>query len=178
MRLARTLKAGALALIVVALFAPIASAGSMAVPAPESSMAVAHTFAVQRWGMEPCGGNVAVSWARLGPNVNAHSYWLAEAGADPSTYTDCSITYSLDVAWDWPKLCTVIEHELGHLAGHEHSTDPHNIMSVYYVFPAPECAAPIKGAGPLLAPSRGRSIRARVRHAMTLAWGTKMPHAI
>jgi hypothetical protein len=61
---------------------------------------------------------------------------------DPSTYSDCSITYNLDVDWDWPKLCTVVEHELGHLSGHDHVNDPHDVMSPYYVFPAPECALP------------------------------------
>ena len=71
---------------------------------------------------------------------------------DPSTYSQCSITYNLDIDWDWPKLCTVIEHELGHLAGHEHVDDPHNVMSPYYVYPTPECTTGQPGVQPVPAP--------------------------
>jgi hypothetical protein len=60
---------------------------------------------------------------------------------NPATYSQCAISYNLDVDWDWPKLCTVIEHELGHLAGHDHVNDPHDVMSPYYIYPTPECAA-------------------------------------
>ncbi len=69
---------------------------------------------------------------------------------NPATYSQCAISYNLDVDWDWPKLCTVIEHELGHLAGHDHVNDPHDVMSPYYVYPTPECAA---GGAPAAAPA-------------------------
>ena len=88
----------------------------------------------------------------MGAGINARSQWMSVDVHDPSTYSQCSITYNLDIDWDWPKLCTVIEHELGHLAGHEHVDDPHNVMSPYYVFPTPECAAGQPGAAAAPAP--------------------------
>jgi Matrixin len=112
------------------------------VPAADSLMATAHSLAVARWATDACGGQVAMSWTHMGQGINARSQWMSVDVDDPSTYSDCSITYNLDVDWDWPKLCTVVEHELGHLSGHDHVNDPHDVMSPYYVFPAPECALP------------------------------------
>lgn len=112
------------------------------VPAADSMMATAHSFAVARWGMDPCGGQVAMTWDHMGTGINARSQWMSVDVHDPSTYSECSIAYNLDVDWDWPKLCTVVEHELGHLSGHDHVNDPHDVMSPYYVYPAPECALP------------------------------------
>jgi hypothetical protein len=112
------------------------------VPAADSLMATAHSLAVARWATDACGGQVAMSWAHMGQGINARSQWMSIDVNDPSTYSECSITYNLDVDWDWPKLCTVVEHELGHLSGHDHVNDPHDVMSPYYVFPAPECALP------------------------------------
>lgn len=58
----------------------------------------------------------------------------------------CSIAFSLDVHWDWPKLCTVTE--LGHLNGKAHVDDDSDLMAAYYYFDAtPECSkAPMPGA--------------------------------
>jgi hypothetical protein len=83
-----------------------------------------------------------MTWTHMGEGINARSQWMSIDVHDPSTYSECSITYNLDVDWDWPKLCTVVEHELGHLSGHDHVNDPHDVMSPYYVFAAPECALP------------------------------------
>ena len=111
------------------------------VPAADALTSTAHGLAVSRWGIEPCGGQVSVTWAHMGAGINARSQWMSTDIHNPATYTQCSITYNLDVDWDWPKLCTVIEHELGHLAGHDHVDDPRDVMSPYYVYPSPECAS-------------------------------------
>ena len=110
-------------------------------PASDALTSTAHALAVAHWGVEPCAGQVTVTWAHMGAGINARSQWMSYDIHNPATYTQCSITYNLDVDWDWPKLCTVIEHELGHLAGHDHVDDPHDVMSPYYVYPTPECAA-------------------------------------
>jgi hypothetical protein len=110
------------------------------VPAAAPLMATGQSLAAARWGVEPCGGQVAVSWSHMGPGINARSQWMSVDINDASSYTECAITYNLDVDWDWPKLCTVIEHELGHLAGRQHVNDPRDVMSAYYIYPAPECA--------------------------------------
>jgi hypothetical protein len=141
------------ALLAIALL-PAAAQAATAVPVPaaESLTTTAHALAVARWGVDPCGGQVAVSWAHMGAGINARSQWMSVDVHDPATYSQCSITYNLDIDWDWPKLCTVIEHELGHLAGHEHVNDSHDVMSPYYVYPTAECTAAQPGAQPPTAP--------------------------
>jgi hypothetical protein len=125
---------------------------SLPVPAADALTSTAHALAVARWGVDPCGGQVSVAWAHMGDGINARSQWMSVDIHDASTYSQCSISYNLDVDWDWPKLCTVIEHELGHLSGHEHVNDPHDVMSPYYVFPSAECAAGQPGAQAAPAP--------------------------
>jgi matrixin len=142
--LARLIVCAVLALVALptAALADDGEPPAIPVPAADSMMAAAHSLAVARWATEPCGGQVAMSWTHMGQGINARSQWMSIDVNDPSTYSECSITYNLDVDWDWPKLCTVVEHELGHLSGHDHVNDPHDVMSPYYVFAAPECALP------------------------------------
>jgi matrixin len=125
---------------------------ALPVPAADAQMTAAHALAVTRWGLDPCHGQVSVTWAHMGDGINARSQWMSTNGADPSTYSDCAISYNLDVDWDWPKLCTVVEHELGHLAGHDHVNNPHDVMSPYYVYPSTECAAGSVAAAPAPTP--------------------------
>jgi hypothetical protein len=125
---------------------------ALPVPAADALMTTAHQLAVTRWGVDPCGGQVSVTWAHMGAGINAQSRWMSTDVHDPSTYTDCSISYNLDVDWDWPKFCTVVEHELGHLSGHDHVNDPHDVMSPYYVYPTAECAAGTAAATPAPTP--------------------------
>jgi hypothetical protein len=143
--LARVIVCVTLALFAVpaaALAADDAEPPPIPVPAADALMTTAHSLGVARWGSDACGGQVAMSWSHMGAGINARSQWMSIDINDASTYSDCSITYNLDVDWDWPKLCTVVEHELGHLTGHDHVDDPHDVMSPYYVFPSPECSPP------------------------------------
>jgi hypothetical protein len=136
------------------------------VPAAESLMATAHSLGVARWGVDPCGGQVSMSWEHMGTGINARSQWMSIDVHDASTFSDCSIAYNLDVDWDWPKLCTVVEHELGHLSGHDHVNDPHDVMSPYYVYPTPECAPARSQAA--VAPDRApRSVSSSKRASST-----------
>jgi hypothetical protein len=141
-------------LIAMAILPAVAQADSdlpqVPVPASDALTSTAHALAVARWGVDPCAGQVTVTWTHMGAGINARSTWMSYDVHNPATYSQCAISYNLDVDWDWPKLCTVIEHELGHLAGHDHVDDPHDVMSPYYVYPTPECAA---GGGPAAAPA-------------------------
>src|SRR4051812_4039765 len=132
-------------LIAIAIVPAVAQADSglpqVPVPASDALTTTAHALAVAHWGVDPCAGQVTVTWAHMGAGINARSTWMSYDIHTPATYSQCAISYNLDVDWDWPKLCTVIEHELGHLAGHDHVNDPHDVMSPYYVYPTPECAA-------------------------------------
>jgi hypothetical protein len=141
------------ALLAIAMLPAAAQASaSVPVPAADALTTTAHALAVARWGVDPCGGQVAVTWAHMGAGINARSTWMSVDIHNPATYSQCAISYNLDIDWDWPKLCTVIEHELGHLAGHEHVNDPHDVMSPYYVFPSAECAGGPPGAQAAPAP--------------------------
>jgi hypothetical protein len=149
-------------LIAIAILPAVARADSdlpqVPVPASDALTTTAHALAVAHWGVDPCAGQVTVTWAHMGAGINARSTWMSYDIHNPATYTQCAITYNLDVDWDWPKLCTVIEHELGHLAGHDHVNDPHDVMSPYYVYPTPECAA--GGAAPAAAPAPATTAQA------------------
>jgi hypothetical protein len=148
-------------LIAIAILPAVARADSdlpqVPVPASDALTTTAHALAVAHWGVDPCAGQVTVTWAHMGAGINARSTWMSYDIHNPATYSQCAISYNLDVDWDWPKLCTVIEHELGHLAGHDHVDDPHDVMSPYYVYPTPECAA---GGGPVTAPAPATTAQA------------------
>jgi hypothetical protein len=112
-------------------------------PVGGAALAAAADLAAAHWGATPCRARVAVTWAPLAPGINARSDWRY-AGGDPfgapSRNSDCSITLSTNADWDWEKLCTVVTHEVGHLDGHPHSPDLHDVMSETYLDPTAECA--------------------------------------
>jgi hypothetical protein len=136
--LVRLLACAALALALLP--ATARAEANLSVPAAQPLMATAHALAIARWGADACGGQVAVSWTHMGLGINARSQWMSLDPKDATTYSECAVAYNLDVEWDWPKLCTVIEHELGHLSGHSHVDEPHDVMSPYYIYPTSECA--------------------------------------
>ncbi len=160
--LSRILRGALLALALMAL-GPVAgaiAAPALKVPAAPAVPAAAGTLAAAHWQRQACGGQVAITWEHLGPRTNAESRWSSPAGGDPSTYMRCAIAFSLDVRWDWPKLCTVTEHELGHLNGLAHVDDESDVMSALYFEATPECRrAPMPGA-----PAHGKA-RSSARHA-------------
>jgi hypothetical protein len=95
---------------------------------------------------------VAISWASMGASVNAIATWTNPSGAyaDPARNDRCSVRFNSDQAFDWPSLCTVLAHEFGHLTGHQHASDPSDVMYPIYSVPLPACAdtpAPATGPG-------------------------------
>lgn len=149
--------------LVVSILALAAPATSEALAVPTDTAALGYdAIAAAQWGGEPCGGQVTVSWDHLGPALNAHADWVGIPGY-PTTNTACSITFSLDVEWDAAKLCTVDEHERGHLMGHVH--DEGVLMNAYYIGPTPECTpaqtAEYTSAQPSVAPKK---VRRAARH--------------
>lgn len=136
----------------------------VAVPAaaqtvPNAWMANARQLADQRWGFDPCQGDVTVTWDKLPPQQNAVSTWLNshQDYGDPDHNTQCSVTFNARQDWDWPKFCTVAIHEFGHLAGNPHSADPDDVMFAYYVGTnAPECRASPAGSRAPTAPRPSR----------------------
>jgi hypothetical protein len=170
--LSRTLRGALLALALVAL-GPIAdavAAPALKLPAAPSLTTAASTLATGHWQRAACDGQVAITWEHLGSDTNAEARWASPVGGDPSSYMRCSIAFSLDVHWDWPKLCTITEHELGHLNGNAHADDATDLMSPYYVEATPECLRTPMPAGPsALAKASSRAPAAQTRKAKARA---------
>jgi hypothetical protein len=128
-------------------------------PVGGSRLALASDLGSEHWGTAPCRGRVALSWASLGAATNAESSWAnaVDPFRAPSRNSDCAIALSLQADWDWPKLCTVVIHELGHLTGHDHVDDPADVMYDTYLVATPDCAATPEpaetGAPAVVAPS-------------------------
>jgi hypothetical protein len=113
-------------------------------PVGGAAIATAMEIAATHWAAVPCSGRVDVRWAPLAAGVGGRSTW-AYAGDDgfrsPARNTDCEIELSTLEDWDWAKVCTVLVHEVGHLTGHRHADDPHDVMNAAYVEPVADCAA-------------------------------------
>jgi hypothetical protein len=147
-------RAGALALLSVAMI-PLAllsfGEGAAADEIPASiryavgspGMLAAQDLARRQWGGDPCGGQVEIAWDSDDPAINARSYWANPRSAydDPQLNVQCRIVLNSQLSFDWPKFCTVLVHEYGHLAGHPHSADGPDVMSPIYRRPLAACSA-------------------------------------
>ena len=130
-----------------ALLASIADANGIATsPAQQfavggAAMTVARQIADAYWGYDPCGGQVAISWASLDPSINATSTWWnpSDAYADPQENNNCQVQFNVNQSFDWQMFCTVFTHEFGHLTGHPHVQDQSNVMYPVYVQPISQC---------------------------------------
>jgi hypothetical protein len=107
-----------------------------------AAMTVARQIANGYWGYDPCGSQVAISWASLDPSINATSTWWnpTDAYADPQENNNCQVQFNTNQAFDWQMFCTVFVHEFGHLTGHPHINDQNNVMYPIYVQPIQQCA--------------------------------------
>jgi Matrixin len=143
-------------------------------PVGGAAMQQARAIAVAHWGIDPCGGDVDVSWADLPADENADSVWTNpyQDYGDPKDNTLCSVTFNTRQDWDWGKLCTVFVHEFGHLAGYQHSADPGDVMFPYYIgtnVPACEAVSPAASQAPT-APRQGRQTPAAKRASRSKAY--------
>jgi hypothetical protein len=132
-----------------AFFASATPAHGQSAIAPEARFAVgtpamqaAQAIAVGHWGVDPCAGAVEIAWVPLDEHVNGISSWSVTRGAyeAPEDNRDCRIELNTEMAFDWPKFCTVLVHEYGHLAGHPHDEHPGHLMSAVYSRPLAECS--------------------------------------
>lgn len=142
-----------------------------AIPAAAEAQAPAERYAVgtpalqaaqqiarAHWGVDPCGGQVELVWADDEAAINARATWSNPVAAygTPEHNASCRITLNPRIPFDWVKLCTVVVHEYGHLAGHPHGEDGPDVMSPLYRAPLPACAAAPDPA-PVAAPTVSRS---------------------
>jgi hypothetical protein len=143
-------------------------------PVGGPALRTAMDLAAGHWGTVPCTGRVKIAWEDLGGGINAQSSWANDVDPyrQPSRNTECEIALNAGEEWDWPKLCTVVVHEVGHLTGHDHVDDPDDVMYYAYNLPVRECAAtpaPAEGAAaaapPTKHPDHPRSAGARAKPA-------------
>jgi len=111
-------------------------------PVGGDAMTQAWNQAVGHWQATPCHGHVKIQWAALDPSVNALAHWAATDPSRPETFTNCSITFNTAQPYDYPMLCTVMAHEVGHLLGQPHGGDTRgSVMSETYYGPVGPCGA-------------------------------------
>jgi Matrixin len=165
-----------LACLTLAFATPAAAAPSAAQrwPVDGPAFATARQIADQHWSMNPCGGDVDISWGKLPADENAESMWTNQFQdyGDAKDNSLCSVTFNVRQDWDWGKLCTIFVHEFGHLAGNAHSSDAHDVMFAYYIgTDVPECdAVSPAGSRAPTAPRRGHRTPAKRRASRSKAY--------
>jgi hypothetical protein len=119
------------------------SGGDRRYPVGGAAMEQARAVALAHWGANPCNGEYTLSWTPLDFGTNATASWRnpTDAWANAGANFDCRIELSPQADFDYPKLCTVLTHELGHLLGHPHDPAPDQLMSAYYTTALPACRA-------------------------------------
>jgi hypothetical protein len=120
-------------------------------PSVQGAVRIANEF----WGRPACGGRVELRYAALERQVNATAAWSnpTDAWANADANFDCRITINSGAQFDWPKLCSVIAHEMGHLVGQAHIERDGELMSALYSGPLGVCARTPDPAGPAPAPA-------------------------
>ena len=102
----------------------------------------AYALAVGYWHRTPCGGTVAFAWSDAPGSRMATAYWTSDRSGDPDHYWNCRIVLHRESATDWPRFCTIVVHEVGHLTGHGHVRDRSSVMYPFYVGPRGPCTRP------------------------------------
>ncbi|HWT91998.1 MAG TPA: hypothetical protein VN238_03310 [Solirubrobacteraceae bacterium] len=112
-------------------------------PVGSPAIAKAKEVATGVWGRDACGGNVQMVWTVLEPGTNATASWRnpSDAWNNAAENFDCKIDINTQAAYDFPKLCTVLVHELGHLNGQQHTPQAGQLMSAFYTDPIAQCVA-------------------------------------
>lgn len=106
-----------------------------------AAMATAQGIARAHWGVDACAGQVAISWGVDEASINARSYWANPYSAydHPALNVQCRIVFNAQMTYSWPKFCTVLVHEYGHLVGRPHVADGTDVMSPIYRAPLEAC---------------------------------------
>jgi len=118
--------------------------------------AKAIAVADAHWPASPCHGREVITWIKSAPLADV-------AGLAHPDFCATTIAWN-QVAAEDPSpafLCTVLEHEFGHLAGLDHSPDPNNVMFAVLWKPSADCAAALPGPAKL--PRAGIATKSKAR---------------
>lgn len=121
----------------------------------------------------PAQARPSAATVRLDKAVTlAEAYWSGDAcqpqawigDADWSEFDGVSIASSCAWGlpptwprWRWARLCPVVVHEFGHLAGHGHTDDPRSVMSAEALGGFPEICGRRPRRTPVSMPAREAS---------------------
>ena len=101
------------------------------------------------WGMLPCAGNVTVTTGDLSALYGFAPGYAAAVALAPCTIMidrGTGLVSALSDSENFSQYCTLIAHEIGHLLGYHHVTDPTSIMysgaGMPARFPTRQCAQP------------------------------------
>jgi hypothetical protein len=105
----------------------------------QRAIAVAQGF----WGATPCNGQVTYTWSGLEPLTNARASWSnpSSAWGNAAQNFACEVVFNRGMQFDFPMLCTVMTHEIGHLLGQQHDPNAGQLMSAIYTAPIGPCQA-------------------------------------
>jgi hypothetical protein len=87
---------------------------------------LATDTAAAQWPESPCRGRERVLWV---PQAVLDADHAVRGFAGDALVAACAVRVT-DAARRWPgaRLCALLQHEFGHLAGHAHTDDPGDIM--------------------------------------------------
>jgi hypothetical protein len=134
---------------------PASAASEQDFPVSGADFQRARDIAQAHWGAVPCGGQVTFTWQGLEPLTNARATWSnpTDAWNNAGANFDCGVVFNSLTQYDFPMLCTVMAHELGHLLGRPHEASDGQLMSAIYSAPLPECGGAPAGSGESSGPS-------------------------
>jgi Matrixin len=118
-------------------------------PLDGAELQLSREVARAHWNADACGGAVTFAWVTMEATTNATASWRnpTDAWNNVAENFDCKIELNTAAEFDFPKLCTVVAHEVGHLVGQQHAEQAGQLMSPYYSDPLPACVS-ANPAGP------------------------------